>query len=121
MFSRKTSLAFLALLSACAQKPTPYGPATNGGFGYVDREIAPKHYEIQVRGNEATTVEMLQSYFHTRAKYICLPETYVYDINFDHQTQIQDGQFTGYVFIPTTTTHYPFVSGTITCGEAQQQ
>ncbi len=120
---QKTKFLIIAvLLSSCGHlDPTPYQASDQGGFGYVDRPIATGQYEIQVRGNTATSAYTLERYFNHRATELCGGDNYESFIKHEKETEIHDGRLTGYYFTPTTTSAIPMVTGTVTCKSALPQ
>ena len=112
---KKLILVSLLLASCATPTPTEYGPSKGGGLGYVDREIAPKRYEIQFRANSVTSSYTMERYFHRRATELCHGDNYDSAIKHEKEMQIHDGQLTGYAFIPTTKSALPFVTGEVTC------
>lgn len=50
---------------------TPYGPSGFMG-GYLDRQLGPDRFQIEVSGNAYTSKWTLEDYFHRRARELCV-------------------------------------------------
>jgi hypothetical protein len=65
--------------AGCATfKPTPYQPVDGGRYGYSDEWVAPGEYRITVKGNDATSAQVLWNQLLYRAAEIALEKDHEY-------------------------------------------
>jgi hypothetical protein len=67
------------MASGCATfQPTPYQPVDGGRYGYSEEWIGPGEYRITVKGNDATSAEILWHQLLYRAAEIALEKDQEY-------------------------------------------
>ena len=71
-------MAALAVLSACASAPTPYGPMAAGQGGYSDEPLDGARYRVTFEGNAATPFERVRQYMVYRAAEVALEAGYTH-------------------------------------------
>lgn len=112
------ALYVLAALSGCGPTllpPTPYQSAKVDGYGYVERAAASGTYELQVRGNESTSPELLESYFARRATELCPTGIANQSAKRSDVTVISDQTFAVFYVLPEKRRTEPLITGTVTC------
>ena len=55
--ARVSSLLATLLVAAACATPTPYGPASEGGFGYSEQAIEANRYRVSYRANDPVVAE----------------------------------------------------------------
>jgi hypothetical protein len=86
MFKHALSVVALLFVAGCV---TPYGPHGIMG-GYVDREVSPGVYRVEVTGNAYTRRSVLEAYFMRRIKEVCAERGKVvaaWEIQSDSETE----------------------------------
>ena len=79
------SLAFAALLSACASS-TAYGPAAETGYGFNETRIEQNRYQVSFSGNSLTDLQTVERYLLYRAAELTVQNDYDYFIMVNRQT-----------------------------------
>jgi ribosome biogenesis GTPase A len=107
-------------ITGCTISPTTYKPFTNPSFsdgnGYLDREIAPGRYEIQVRGNKVTSHETLESHLDRRAEELCGSRKYQKtNIKKEYRTLIVDSPNAALLFVSPHQHELPYIESEVTC------
>jgi hypothetical protein len=78
--------ALVLALAACAAKPTPYQPETNG-YGFSQQQIENNRYRITFAGNSATSLDTVRNYMLYRAAELTVESGHDYFIVTDQNTQ----------------------------------
>jgi hypothetical protein len=85
-FSAIVACTLGLVLAACATKPTPYQPETNG-YGFSQQQIENNRYRISFSGNGATSLDTVRSYMLYRAAEVTVESGHDYFIVTDQNTQ----------------------------------
>ena len=84
--ARCLAAALVVAISACAPKPTPYQPASEG-YGYTQQQIEGNRFRVTFSGNSATPLDTVRNYMLYRAAEATVESGHDYFVVVDQNTQ----------------------------------